>query len=57
MKINWSIIGGFGLGSFAGVLGMKACEFLPVNTHQGWACIVLYIFTCIVAAALSMEES
>ncbi len=57
MKTNWNIIVGFCLGSFAGVIYMKAIEFFPDDTHQGWACVVLYLFVCGFTAAITMEKS
>ncbi len=55
MKINWSIIGGFCLGSLATFLVLKATEFFPDNTHQGWACIVLHLLVCLITAALTVK--
>jgi hypothetical protein len=57
MKINWNILGGYALGTTSMCFYTKAYEFFPDNTDQGWTCVMLYLFVCVVTASHALEKS
>lgn len=57
MKVNGKYLGGYALGTISMCFYMKAWDYFPDNTHQGWACVVMYLFVCCVTAAFALERS